>query len=72
MVVNFRAREINRGTYKLIRTPILIKKNIILIILSHKFHKFLSKFSFGKSIFNIIYYIHSPNIFPNIYENTFH
>jgi len=72
MIVNFRAREINQSIYKLIRTPTLIKKYIILIMLSHKFHKFLSKFSFGKSILNIIYYIHSPNIFPNIYENTFH
>jgi len=26
MVVNFRAREINRGARKLARTPILIKK----------------------------------------------
>ena len=26
MVVNFRIREISRDTYKLIRTPILIKK----------------------------------------------
>ena len=41
-------------------------------MLFHKFHKFLSTFNFGKSILNIIYYIHSPNIFSNIYENTFH
>jgi hypothetical protein len=33
MVVNFRAREISRGTHKLARTPTLIKKkkNIISI-----------------------------------------
>jgi hypothetical protein len=27
MVVNFRTREISRGTRKLIRTPMLLKKN---------------------------------------------
>jgi hypothetical protein len=27
MVVNFRTREISRGTCKLIRTPMLLKKN---------------------------------------------
>ena len=30
MVVNFKAREINRDTRKLIQTPILIKKKLYL------------------------------------------
>jgi len=30
MIVNFRARKINRDTHKLIRILILIKKNIII------------------------------------------
>ena len=30
MVVNFRTREISRGTYKLTQTPMLIKKTKIL------------------------------------------
>jgi hypothetical protein len=29
MVVNFRVREISRGTYKVVRTSMLIKKNKI-------------------------------------------
>jgi hypothetical protein len=41
MIINFRAREISRGRRKLARTPILIKKKLLIIghylyIMSHR------------------------------------
>jgi len=35
MVVNFRAREINRGTYKLAQTPTLIKKKKTMMMMGY-------------------------------------